>query len=109
MPLSEISNFLKSIGFEGSKKNCIEAGTAERQLIDLENDEVDSDNEYNPSFVCDKDMATNLELYETPCLKDVKWIDKQVHGIHSTLTHIVLAFFIPQCPLIRIIILVGGR
>jgi len=42
-------------GFEGSNENCVEVVKEERQVIGL--DRIDSDNESNPSFVCDWDMT----------------------------------------------------
>ena len=43
-------------------------------------------------------MATNFELHEALNLEDVKWINEEVHGVHSALTPLVLACFSPWTP-----------
>lgn len=93
--LEKTSFLVNSIGFEGSTKNCVEVVRAERQLISLEGNMVDFEDESNPLFICDRDMASNLELHEHPGLKDVNWVDQQVYGICSILTPIVLNLLTP--------------
>ena len=62
----------------------------------LDGNGIDYDNEYDPSFVCDRNMATKLELHEAPNLENVEWANEQVHGICSKLTHLVLSIFTSQ-------------
>lgn len=46
--IEKTSRLLKSIGFDGSIENCIKVVRAERKLIGLEGDKIDSIDESNP-------------------------------------------------------------
>lgn len=67
----------------------------ERQIIGLDGNGIDYDDEFDPSFVCDRDMATYLYLHKAPNLEDVGWASEQVQGIHSTLTPSIIIIFTP--------------
>ncbi|KAL2584052.1 hypothetical protein AAZV13_14G108250 [Glycine max] len=69
--IERTSQFLKSIGFKGSKINRIEVVRVGRQIIGLDGYGIGSNNESGPSFICDRDMASKLELHEAPNLEDV--------------------------------------
>lgn len=94
------SHALKSIGFDGSTKICVEFVRAERQLICLKGEGVDSDDESNP-FFCDMDLVSNLELHEAPGLVDVNWDNEQIRGIHYVLAPMVLDLLTPQFPITK--------
>lgn len=94
------SHALKSIGFDGSTKICVEFVRAERQLICLKGEGVDSDDESNP-FFCDMDMVSNLELHEAPGLEDINWADEKIHGIRFVLTPMVLDLLTHQFPITK--------